>query len=289
VFPAIEIAKAVSGSKTVNALGFCVGGALLACALAILAARGDKSVVSVTLLTTMLDYSEPGEIGVYVDEAYLKAREPALLTGGRVAGSELATAFASLRANDLVWSFVVNNYLKGRTPAAFDLLYWNGDSANLPGPMYAFYLRNMYIGNKLREPGGVSVCGVPIDLGRIRQPAFVLAAREDHIVPWHSAYRSAQLLGGEVDFVLAASGHIAGVINPASKNKRSFWHGEQLAGDPGRWDEASEEAAGSWWPRWSEWLASHGGRQKAAPKLLGNAQYKPLVAAPGTYVVERPD
>ncbi|KAB2843473.1 MAG: alpha/beta fold hydrolase, partial [Burkholderiales bacterium] len=196
IFPAMEVVKAVSGSKTINTLGFCVGGALLSCALAVLAVRGDKSIASVTLLTTMLDYSEPGEIGVYVNEDYLKAREPVLVSGGRVSGAELATAFASLRANDLVWSFVVNNYLKGKTPAAFDLLYWNGDSANLPGPMYVFYLRHMYLENRLREPGGITVCGVPVELGRVGQPAYVLAAREDHIVPWRAAYRSALLLGG---------------------------------------------------------------------------------------------
>lgn len=289
IFPAIDIVKSVSGSKTINTLGFCVGGALLSCALAVLAARGDKSVASLTLLTTMLDYSEPGDIGVYIEEDYLRAREPALLSGGRVSGAELATAFASLRANDLVWSFVVNNYLKGRTPAAFDLLYWNGDSANLPGPMYVFYLRNMYLENRLREPGGLRVCGVPVDLGRVRQDAYVLAAREDHIVPWRAAYRSALLLGGEKRFVLGASGHIAGVINPASKNKRSYWFGGELQPNPEAWDETAREVPGSWWPDWAEWLAEHSGRLVGAPKLLGDAFHAPLEAAPGTYVLEKPD
>lgn len=289
VFPAIDIAKEVSGSKIVNALGFCVGGALLSCALAVLAARGDKSIASVTLLTTMLDYSDPGEIGVYVDEDYLKAREPVLLSGGRVAGSELATAFASLRANDLVWSFFVNNYLKGKTPAAFDLLYWNGDSANLPGPMYVFYLRKMYLENKLREPGGLAVCGVPVNLGKIRQPAYVLAAREDHIVPWRSAYRSARLLGGETRFVLGASGHIAGVINPAEKNKRSYWSAAGLPATAEDWERAAGEVPGSWWPDWAAWLGARSGRLVAAPKVLGSAYHGPIEAAPGSYVLERPD
>jgi len=289
VFPAIEVAKSVSGSKTVNALGFCVGGALLSCALGVLAARGDKSVANVTLLTTMLDYSEPGDIGVYVEEDYLRTREPQLLSGGRVSGAELATAFASLRANDLVWSFVVNNYLKGRTPAAFDLLYWNGDSANLPGPMYVFYLRKMYLENRLREPGGVTVCAVPVDLGLIRQDAYVLAAREDHIVPWRAAYRSALLLGGEKRFVLGASGHIAGVINPASKNKRSYWFGAKLPDQPEDWERGAREIPGSWWPDWAEWLSERSGRMVAAPKLLGDGYHTPLDAAPGLYVLEKPD
>ncbi|MBI3149967.1 MAG: class I poly(R)-hydroxyalkanoic acid synthase [Betaproteobacteria bacterium] len=289
IFPAIDVTKAISGSTTISTLGFCVGGALLSCALAVLAVRGDKSVSSVTLLTTMLDYSEPGEIGVYVDEDYLKVREPALLSGGRVAGSELATAFASLRANDLVWSFVVNNYLKGRTPAAFDLLYWNGDSANLPGPMYVFYLRNMYLENRLREPGGITLCGVPIDLARVRQPAYVLATREDHIVPWRAAYRSALLLGGQQRFVLGASGHIAGVINPASKNKRNYWIGGSLPETPDAWEQAAREVPGSWWPDWAEWLTERSARLVAAPKLLGNKAYPPIEAAPGRYVIEKPD
>lgn len=289
IFPAMDVCQAVSGSKTINTLGFCVGGALLSCALAVLAARGDKRVASVTLLTTMLDYSEPGDIGVYVNEDYLKARESALLSGGRVSGAELATAFASLRANDLVWSFVVNNYLKGKTPAAFDLLYWNGDSANLPGPMYVYYLRNMYLQNRLREPGGITVCGMPVDLGRIRQPAYILAAREDHIVPWRAAYRSALLLGGARRFVLAASGHIAGVINPAAKNKRSYWFSGSLPETPEAWDQGAREVPGSWWPDWAEWLEERSGRLVSAAEQLGDSAHPALEAAPGSYVLEKPD
>src|SRR5271166_2544562 len=216
VLRALAIAREISGSRTVNALGFCVGGTLLACALAVLAARGKHPVVSATLLTSLLDFEDPGEIGVYVSREYLAAREPALLAGARVHGSELANAFASLRPNELVWNYVVSNYLKGRTPPAFDLLFWNGDSANLPGPMYAYYLRNMYLDNRLREPDALTMCGNAIDLSRVALPTYVYASRDDHIVPWRSAYRTVQLLGGEPTFVLGASGHIAGVVNPPS-------------------------------------------------------------------------
>src|SRR4029079_15297121 len=191
---AIAKAREISGSKTVNALGFCVGGTLLACALAVLAVRRDTSVSSVTFLTTMLDFADPGEIGVYVSREFLDARAPSLLAGQCVHGAELAGAFASLRANDLVWNYVVSNYLKGETPPAFDLLYWNGDSANLPGPMYAYYLRSMYLDNKLREPGALTMAGAAIDLSRITIPAYVYASREDHIVPWRSAFETTRLL-----------------------------------------------------------------------------------------------
>ena len=187
---AIRVAREITGSRTVNALGFCVGGTILACALAVLAARRDASVQSATLLTTMLDFADPGEIGVYVSRELLAAREPQLQGGQRVHGSELAGAFASLRANDLVWNYVVGNYLKGETPPPFDLLYWNGDSANLPGPMYVYYLRNLYLDNRLREPGALTMAGTPVDLSRIRMPVYVYASRDDHIVPWRSAYRT---------------------------------------------------------------------------------------------------
>src|SRR5262249_51061583 len=235
VVKALEAARDVSGSKTVNALGFCVGGTLLACALAVLAARRDNVVASATFLTTMLDFEDPGEIGVYVSREYLAAREPALLSGARVHGSELANAFASLRPNELIWNYVVGNYLKGRTPPPFDLLYWNGDSANLPGPMYAYYLRNMYLDNRLRERGALRMCGGPIDLSSIAIPAYVYASREDHIVPWRSAYRTTGLLGGKPRFVLGSSGHIAGVVNPPRSSRRSYWLSDRRTDDADAW------------------------------------------------------
>ena len=286
VFAATEVAREVSASRQINALGFCVGGTLLACALAVLAARRESVVSSATLLTAMLDFADPGDIGVYVSREYLAAREPPLLAGGRVHGSELANAFASLRPNELVWNYVVGNYLKGKTPPAFDLLYWNGDSANLPGPMYAYYLRNMYLDNRLREPGALAMCGEAVDLSDVALPTYVYASREDHIVPWRSAYRTVELLGGDVEFVLGASGHIAGVVNPPGKNKRSYWTNELLTDDPDDWLARAQSHPGSWWPHWAAWLARHAGTRHPAPRRPGSATHRPLASAPGTYVRE---
>ncbi|HEX8009927.1 MAG TPA: class I poly(R)-hydroxyalkanoic acid synthase [Casimicrobiaceae bacterium] len=287
VLAAIEVAREISGSRVVNALGFCVGGTLLACALAVLAARAEVVVASLTLLTAMLDFADPGDIGVYVSREYLAAREPVLLSGGRVHGSELTSAFASLRPNELVWNYVVSNYLKGRTPPAFDLLYWNSDSANLPGPMYAYYLRNMYLDNRLREPGALTMCGEAVDLSRVSMPTYVYASREDHIVPWRTAYRTIELLGGDVGFVLGASGHIAGVVNPPEKNKRNYWTNGLLTDDPDDWLARAQSHSGSWWPHWAAWLAEHAGTRRLAPRHPGNARHRPLAPAPGTYVRER--
>jgi polyhydroxyalkanoate synthase len=287
VFSAIDAAAQISGSKTVNTLGFCVGGTLLACALAVLAAKRRHSVASATFLTTMLDFADPGEIGVYVSREYLAAREPGLLAGARVQGAELANAFASLRPNELVWNYVVSNYLKGRTPPAFDLLYWNSDSANLPGPMYAYYLRNMYLDNRLRDPGALRMCGVPVDLSRIGMPAYVYASREDHIVPWRSAYRTTALLGGDVSFVLGSSGHIAGVVNPPHSKKRDYWTNDLITDDPDDWLARTETHAGSWWPHWYGWIAEHGGGTRPAPQRAGSVKHRVLGPSPGRYVAEQ--
>ena len=289
VLTAIECARKITSSKTVNALGFCVGGTLLACALAVLAARHASPVASVTFLTTMLDFTDPGDIGVYVSRDALAAREPVLRSGGRVQGAELANAFASLRPNELVWNYVVGNYLKGQTPPAFDLLYWNCDSANLPGPMYAYYVSNMYLDNRLREPGALTMCRQEIDLGCIALPAYVYASREDHIVPWRSGYRTVGLVGGDLTFVLGASGHIAGVINPAAKNRRNYWTNELLTDDADDWLARAETHPGSWWPHWAAWLAEYAGARIQAPRKPGNASYRALAPAPGTYVSERTD
>ncbi len=286
VLTALAQAKAIGATATVNALGFCVGGTLLASALAVLAARHDHSVESATFLTTMLDFADPGEIGVYVSREYLQAREPMLLAGERVHGGELAGAFASLRANDLVWNYVVKNYLKGETPPAFDLLHWNGDSANLPGPMYVYYLRNLYLDNKLIVPGALTMQGERIDLGRITMPAYVYVSRDDHIVPWRSGYRTTALLGGEPTFVLGASGHIAGVINPPAKQRRNHWTNELLTDDPDDWLARATSHPGSWWPHWGAWLSAHGGALRQAPRACGDAGHPPLDAAPGRYVLE---
>jgi polyhydroxyalkanoate synthase subunit PhaC len=284
VFAAIRVVKAVTKSASVNTLGFCVGGTLLACALAVLAARADRSVASATFLTTMLDFADPGEIGVFVSREFLAAREAALLAGQRVHGRELAGAFASLRANDLVWSYVVGNYLKGETPPPFDLLYWNGDSANLPGPMFAYYLGNMYLANRLREPGALRMAGESIDLGRIAVPAYVFAAHDDHIVPWRSAYRTTDLLGGDVTFALGASGHIAGVVNPPETNRRHYWISDVPGMGADAWLAGARSCPGSWWPHWAAWLDRHAGSMKAARRGTGSDAYPPLEPAPGGYV-----
>jgi polyhydroxyalkanoate synthase subunit PhaC len=285
VLTAIRATQDISASKTINALGFCIGGTLLACALAVLAVRREQSVASVTFLTTMLDFTDPGEIGVYVSRDALASKTASLLAGQRVHGGELAGAFASLRANDLVWNYVVNNYLKGETPPAFDLLYWNGDSSNLPGPMYVYYLTNMYLDNRLREPGALTMAGAAIDLSRIHVPAYVYASREDHIVPWRTAYRTTALLGGDCEFVLGASGHIAGVVNPPHPQRRNYWCNELLTDDADDWFTRAHSVPGSWWPHWAQWLAAYGGARYPAPEVTGNETHPGLAPAPGEYVL----
>ena len=285
ILTAFRVAEQIASSKTINTLGFCVGGTMLACALGVLESRGDTSVASATYLTTMLDYTDPGEIAVYISRESLAAREPAFLAGQRVHGSELASAFASLRANELVWNYVVNNYLKGQTPPAFDLLYWNGDSTNLPGPMYDYYVKEMYIENRLRVPGALMMAGAPVDLGALKMPTYVYASREDHIVPWRTAYRTTSLVGGDVTFVLGSSGHIAGVVNPVNSSRRNYWTGASLPEDPDEWLQGATSYAGSWWPHWYAWLAPHGGKQRPA-RPVGSAKYPTLAPAPGSYVLE---
>ncbi|MBN3753649.1 class I poly(R)-hydroxyalkanoic acid synthase [Paraburkholderia sp. Tr-20389] len=287
VMKAIEVSRAIARADKVNALGWCVGGTLLSSALAVMRANGDDTVASATLLTALLDFSEPGDLGVFIDEAGVSMREHTLGRGGLYPGRELGFVFQTLRANDLIWPYVVNNYLKGKTPAAFDLLYWNADTTNLPGPMYAWYLRNMYLENNLRVPNRLTMCGTPVDLGRVDIPAYLLATEEDHIVPWQSAYQSTQLLGGPTEFVLGASGHIAGVINPASKNKRSYYTGGTPGSDAGQWLEGATQQSGSWWNHWIRWAKQHAGDEVKARTTLGSAKHKPIEPAPGRYVKVR--
>jgi polyhydroxyalkanoate synthase len=296
VLAAIDVVKNVSGREQINTFGFCIGGTMIATALAVLAARGEHPAASMTLLTAMLDFSDTGVLDVFVDEAHVLMREQTIggangAPPGLMRGIEFANAFSFLRPNDLVWNYVVDNYLKGRTPAPFDLLYWNGDSTNLPGPMYVWYLRNTYLENKLREPGALTVCGEALDLSRIDVPTFIYGSRDDHIVPWQTAYASAPLLTGPKRFVLGASGHIAGVINPPAKGKRSYWAHEgnekALPEDPDVWLEGAEEKPGSWWPDWISWLDQYGGKQVKARTQLGSAEYPVIEPAPGRYVQER--
>ena len=288
VIKAIEVAQAIKGADKVNALGFCIGGTLLASALAVLAARGEHPVASLTLLTTLLDFTETGDLGLLISPEMVSAREAAIGKGGLLKGSELAQVFAALRSNDLIWPYVVKGYLKGQAPPPFDLLYWNSDDSNLPGPMFCWYLRNTYLENKLREPGATTQLGEAVDLAAINLPTFVYASKEDHIVPWKTAYESTQMLAGDKVFVLGASGHIAGVINPPAKNKRNYWVGSDSDGgfdaDPERWFEAAENVPGSWWPAWYSWLAPHAGTKVNARKTAGNAQFTAIEPAPGSYV-----
>jgi len=284
---ALRVAREICRVDRVNALGFCVGGTILSSALAVAKARGEDKVASLTLLTTLLDFSEPGELNCFIDEVSVAARENTIGKGGLLTGRELASVFSALRANDLIWQYVVGNYLKGGKPAAFDLLYWNSDSTNLPGPFAAWYLRHTYLENSLRVPGKLSMCGVRADLGRVDMPAFILATREDHIVPWRTSYLGRGLLGGETTFVLGASGHIAGVINPAAKNKRSHWISDAAAADGDEWLAGASEVKGSWWPRWIAWLRTHAGGEVKARARLGSKAYAPGEPAPGRYVKEK--
>ena len=281
---AIDVVREIAATPQINALGFCVGGTILGTALAVLAARGEQPVASATLLTAFLDFSETGVLDVFIDEAFVKFREMQLGRGGILKGQELASTFSFLRPNDLVWNYVVGNYLKGETPPPFDLLYWNSDSTNLPGPMYAWYLRNTYFENNLVKPGKCVVCGEKVDLRKVDIPVYIYGSREDHIVPIGGAYASTRHLPGKKRFVMGASGHIAGVINPPSKNKRSYWTNEKLPRTHAEWLAGAREHPGSWWPDWAAWLKPHGGKQVAAPKRYGNARYKPIEPAPGRYV-----
>jgi len=293
---AIDVVQELTGAETINTLGFCVGGTILSTALAVLAARGRQPAHSVTLLTTLLDFSDTGILNIFVDEGSVRLREmtigPDAPSGpGLLKGKELASTFSFLRPNDLVWNYVVGSYLKGEAPPPFDLLYWNGDATNMPGPMYCWYLRHTYLQDDLKKPGRLTVCGEAVDLGRIEAPVFIYGSREDHIVPWQAAYASTRWLkgppgarAGGVRFVLGASGHIAGVINPPAKGKRCHWVNDKLPAAADDWFAGATEKPGSWWTEWTDWLAPFGGKQVVAPKAPGSRKYKAIEPAPGRYV-----
>ena len=287
---AIDVVQSITGADQINALGFCVGGTILSNALAVMAARGQEPVASATFLTTLIDFADTGILDVFIDEAFVQFRELQMGKGGLMKGQDLASTFSFLRANDLVWNYVVGNYLKGETPPPFDLLYWNSDSTNLPGPFYAWYLRNFYLENNLVQPGKLTVCGEKLDLGQLTLPVYIYGSREDHIVPINAAYASTQVLPGKKRFVMGASGHIAGVINPPAKNKRSHWirADGKLPATLEQWLEGATEHAGSWWTDWSHWLKAHAGKQIAAPKTYGKgAKFKAIEPAPGSYVKQK--
>lgn len=290
---AFEVVRAISKQDQVNAFGFCVGGTIISTALAVLAARGIHPASSLTLLTTLLDFSDTGVLDVFVDEMQVALREQSIGRKGIMPGRDLASTFSSLRANDLVWSYVQSNYLKGEAPPPFDLLYWNADSTNLPGPMFCWYLRNTYLENKLRLANALTVAGNRVSLESIDAPVFVYGSREDHIVPWKAAYASLSLLNPDHRernmFVLGASGHIAGVVNPPAKKKRSYWLNPETVESADTWLSGATEYQGSWWPVWAEFLANHGGKMVKAPVKPGNREYPEIEAAPGRYVKVRAD
>lgn len=290
VIEAIHVTQEITGQEQINTFGFCVGGTLLSTALAVLAARGEQPASSVTLLTTLLDFDDTGALEVFVDPMQVEMREATIGGGGLMSGRDLGSAFSSLRPNDLVWNYVQSNYLKGEDPSAFDLLYWNGDGTNLPGPMFCWYLRNTYLENSLKQPGKLTVAGAPVDLGKIDAPVFIYGSREDHIVPWHAAFASTKLLNPKKParniFVLGASGHIAGVINPPAKMKRNYWTNAKssAAKTPEQWLEGAQSHPGSWWPEWAAFLDQHSGRRTKAATKFGNAKFRPIEPAPGRYV-----
>jgi polyhydroxyalkanoate synthase len=293
VIQAINVVKKISGLKQINILGFCVGGTLTSCALAVLAARKEQSIASLTLLTSLLDFSNTGVLDVFIDEASIKLREDTIggATGhfGLLSGVELGNTFSFLRPNDLVWNYVVEGYLKGNSPPPFDLLYWNGDSTNLPGAMFCWYLRHTYLQNDLVQSGKISLCGEKIDFNQITCPAYIYASQEDHIVPWKTAYQSAHLLKGKNRFVLGASGHIAGVINPPAKNKRYYYENNKINKTAEGWLTGAKQIQGSWWPNYTQWLEPFGGKKVPVKKSFGNTQFKKIEAAPGSYVKEKLD
>jgi polyhydroxyalkanoate synthase len=290
VMAAIDVVQNITGAEQINALGFCVGGTILSNALAVLAARGDESVASATFLTTLIDFTDTGILDVFIDETSVKIREVQMGKGGLLKGQELASTFSFLRPNDLVWNYVVGNYLKGETPPPFDLLFWNSDSTNLPGPFYAWYLRNFYLENNLVKPGKLTVCGEKMDLANLTLPVYIYGSREDHIVPINAAYASTQVLPGKKRFVMGAAGHIAGVINPPAKGKRSHWirADGKLPPTLDQWLEGATEHPGSWWTDWSGWLKDQAGKQIAAPKGYGKGtRFKVIEPAPGRYVKQK--
>ena len=286
VMDALDAIERATGEREVNAIGYCLGGTLLATTLAWMAVKRDARIKAATFFVTMLDFQESGELGVFIDEEQLKGLEEKMQRRGYLEGSEMATTFNMLRANDLIWSFVVNNYLLGNEPFPFDLLYWNSDSTRMPARMHSFYLRKMYQENLLAQPGGIVVDGVPIDLGNIRAPSYFISTREDHIAPWKSTYRGMLMLHGPRRFVLAGSGHIAGIVNPPEGGKYGHWINPELPSDPEAWLHDATEIAGSWWPDWQRWVT---GLDKAmvAARQPGDSKLPVIEDAPGSYVQVR--
>jgi polyhydroxyalkanoate synthase subunit PhaC len=287
VYAALDAIEQATGEREVNAIGYCLGGTLLATTLAHMAAKGDTRIKSATYFVTLTDFEEAGELGVFIDEEQLHSLEKKMQKRGYLEGRDMATTFNMLRANELIWSFVINNYLLGQDPFAFDLLYWNDDNTRMPARMHSFYLRRMYQQNDLirpaEDPNGMELLGARIDLRRIKVPSYLISTREDHIAPWQSTYRATQIYSGPVRFVLAASGHIAGVVNPPDSGKYSHWVNESLPPDPEEWFKGATELAGSWWPDWQRWVTTQG-RDQVPARSPGTGRLSALEDAPGSYV-----
>ncbi|HUF80588.1 MAG TPA: class I poly(R)-hydroxyalkanoic acid synthase [Burkholderiales bacterium] len=288
VLAALDAVEQATGEREVNVIGYCLGGTMLAATLGYLAAKKDERIVSATFFASLIDFEEGGELEVFIDERQVTALEKRMEERGYLEGAEMANTFNMLRANDLIWSFVVNNYLLGRDPFPFDLLYWNSDATRMPAAMHSFYLRNLYMKNLLAKPGGIELNGVPIDLARVKTPLYFVSTLEDHIAPWRSTYAGAKHFTGPVRFVLGGSGHIAGIVNPPAANKYAYWINPKLHDDPDQWLNDAAQHPGSWWTDWSGWVARHGGG-KAPARIPGKGKLKVMEDAPGSYVRMRAD
>lgn len=288
VLTAMDIAKNVAGSDKIHVLGWCIGGTLLATALAVLTGRGKESdISSATFITTMLDFSEPGDMGLFLDGVQFDTLAAQVKRTGVISGEYFFHFFALVKAETLIWPYVVNNYLKGRKPTAFDFLYWNSDSTNLPADLYLDFISKFLLRNALVEPGGVILCDVPIDLAKIKTPRYFISTVDDHIVPWQATFRNVDIFTGPNEFVLGASGHVAGVINPPVPPKRNYWINGETGLGPAHWLNSATSIPGSWWTHWNQWLKQRSGKMVAAPQKPGNDTYKKIEKAPGRYVKRR--
>ena len=289
VYAALQAIEQLTGTDKVNAVGYCLGGTLLAATLAHMAVYGDERIQSATFLTTLIDFSDPGEIRHFIDEQQVLKLEEKMSEKGYLEGSSMASAFSMLRANELIWSTVIDSYLMGKEAPAFDLLHWNADSTRMPEAMHSFYLRNMYLDNLLSQPGGVELAGEPLDMGRITTPAYFLSTLDDHIAPWRTTYNGARLFSGPVRFVLGGSGHLAGVINPPEKNKYHYHIATRgLPSEPDAWLHQAKKFPGSWWPDWQNWIERFSGDRVAA-RSPGMSHFPVIEDAPGSYVRQRVD
>jgi polyhydroxyalkanoate synthase len=285
---ALDAIEAATGESDANVIGYCLGGTLLAAALGYLAAKKRKRIASATFMTALIDFTEAGELEVFIDEDQVASLEKRMQERGYLEGSEMANTFNMLRANDLIWSFVINNYLLGRDPFPFDLLHWNCDSTRMPAQMHSYYLRNMYMHNQVREPGGLTLAGVPIDVSKVDVPKYFVSAMEDHIAPWKTTYAGTQLMKGSNTFVLSGSGHIAGMINPPAANKYGYWTNETLPADADAWFASAQQHEGSWWNDWRAWITPYLDREVPA-RAPGQGKLPVIEAAPGSYARQRAD